>query len=684
MPLQPLNFKPGIYRDNTSLANEGGWFECDKVRFRSGYPEKIGGWTNDGGVQESGLTPTEANAYLPSKAPAGSFWGVCRSFWNWISNAGRTYLSLGTHRKLYIQDSPGGALNDVTPLRNTTTGTASFSSTFSNQLTVTEVSHGAVAEDFVTFSGATSLGGNITDSVLNQEHVITSVVDIDTYVVTLPVYRTAADTGNGGAGITAAYQINNGNAVSSYAYGFGTGGFGGVTSGSYSNTGWGFSSTAGIVSTARIWSQANYGDYLLAAYRGGPMYMWVPSASITTFYRAQQLSSSNLNTQDGTAYWTTDANCPSVCNIVFVSDSSRFVFAFGCNDYGSASLNPLLIRWSDQEDYSTWTPAVTNQAGSLTLSAGSEIVAVTSQRQEILVFTDTTLYSLQYLGPPYVWGVQQLGVNISIISQNAVVTTNNTTFWMGVDKFYMYDGRLQTLPCTVWQHVFNNIDPLHNPDTFSGSNEGFNEVWWFYTSRTASYSLADSYVVYNYVENIWYYGTMSRTAWFDTSLRTKPIAAGTTRTPGISAQYANGFLYNHEDTMDDGSTNPASPIEAYIQSSDFDIGDGHNYGFVWRLIPDVNFNGTIIYSTATAPPEVTITLLPRQNPGAPYGTVQGENVTSVNSYQSRREYSVQQFTEIVYTRVRGREMSFKISSSTLGTAWQLGVPRMDIRPDGRR
>ena len=654
MPLQAIKFKPGIDRSSTSLANEGGWYDGDKIRFRLGYPEKIGGWVKDNGAAGSGPTP-----------PSGSFWGVCRSLWNWISLAGRNYLSLGTNRKLYVQDSADGDFYDVTPIRSTTTNTATFAATSgSSVITVTDAGHGAQTGDFVLFSGAVSLGGNVTADVLNQEFEIT-YVNTNEYTITVSVTADGSDTGNGGGAVTSQYEITGGNEYYATAAGFGAGGWGGATTG-FTSTGWGLSAAVGVGVQLRLWSQINYGEYLMCNPRGGAIYMWVPSAAPSAFYRAQILSSTNTNTQDGTAYWTTDSSCPTVCNIVHVSDQSRFTIAFGCNDYGSATLNPLLVRWSDQEDYATWAPSATNQAGSFTLSAGSEIITVTSQRQEILVFTDAAVYSMQYLGPPYVWGFQQLGSNVSVAGPKAVITASNTTFWMGEDKFYFYDGRVQTLPCTVWQYVFNNINRDQHYQIHAATNEGFDEVWWFYCS--AGSTSIDRYVVFNYSEKAWYYGTLARTAWLDTPLRQTPTAAG-----------YDGQLFYHEQGVDDGSTNPPTAINSYIQSSDFDIGDGYQYSFAWKMLPDFKFDG----STVTAP-SVNITLRPRQNPGSNYGTSEGGNVVSANSYVTTRQYNVQQFTQELNIRVRGRQMAFRVESDTAGTQWQLGVPRIDIKPDGRR
>jgi hypothetical protein len=643
MPLQKLQFRPGVNRESTTLANEGGWFESDKVRFRSGSAEKIGGWVADTGTTNSALTP-----------PAGSFWGVCRSLFNWITLSSYNLLGVGTNLKFYIQNSTGGIFYDVTPIRSTTSaGDVTFAAVDgSTTLTVTDAAHGAQAGDFVTYSGAASLGGAITATVLNKEYQVVSITSNNVYTVTSAVAANASDVGNGGGSIVGTYQITTGSATSTVSVGWGAGGWGGVTTG-YSSTGWGSPAPAGVGFGAqlRLWSQANFGEDLIFNPRGGGLYLWEVNANPNIFDRGVLL---------------TAGDTPDFCNIVMVSDASRFVIGFGVNDYGSAVQNPMLIRWSDQEDYTQWTPAITNQAGSFTLSDGSQIVTTMQARQEILVWTDAALYSMQYLGPPFVWGFQILADNLSIASPNVVATANNITYWMGVDKFYMYSGRVETLPCTLRSYVYNDINIAQASQFFAGTNEGFNEIWWYYCS--ASSDTIDKYVVYNYLERIWYYGTLNRTAWLDSPLRVEPMAT----------TYGNQLLY-HETGVDDGTTNPPSPITCFVQSSDFDIGDGHNFGFVWRLIPDVTFDG----STVNAP-ALDFTVRPRQFPGSDYGNSNNPEVVSTVSYAGQRTYNVQQFTEQVYVRIRGRQMAFKVGSDTLGTAWQLGIPRIEVRPDGRR
>jgi hypothetical protein len=643
VPLQKLQFRPGVNRESTTLANEGGWFESDKIRFRSGSAEKIGGWVADTGTSNATLAP-----------PAGSFWGVCRSLWNWITLSSYNLLGVGTNLKFYIQSGTGGTFYDITPIRLTTSaGDVTFAATNgSTTLTVTDTAHGAQANDFVTYSGAVSLGGVITATVLNKEYQVVAVTSNNVYTITSAVVANASDVGNGGSATVGAYQITTGSSVYTVSVGWGAGGWGGITTG-YTSTGWGSAAPAGVGlgTQLRLWSQSNFGEDLIFNPRGGGLYYWEVNANPNIFDRGTLL---------------TAGDTPDVCNFVMVSDASRFVICFGVNDYGSAVQNPMLVRWSDQEDYTQWTPAVTNQAGSYTLSHGSQIVTAMQARQEILVWTDAALYSMQYLGAPYVWGFQILADNLSIVGPNATATANNITYWMGVDKFYMYSGRVETLPCTLRSYVYNDINMSQAFQFFAGTNEGFNEVWWYYCSATST--TIDKYVVYNYLERIWYYGTLARTAWIDSPLRVEPMAT----------TYGNQLLY-HETGVDDGTTNPPSPITAYVQSADFDIGDGHNFGFVYRIIPDVTFDG----STVNAP-ALDFTVRPRQFPGTNYGNSNNPAVISSISYAGQRTYNVQQFTEQVYVRIRGRQMAFKVGSDTLGTAWQLGVPRIEVRPDGRR
>lgn len=647
MALQKLQLRPGVNRESTTFANEGGWYESDKVRFRSGFPEKIGGWKQDQGFYQGALPP-----------PAGVYWGVARALWTWVTTTGFNLLGIGSNLKVTVQSSVNGDYYDITPLRETTAaGAVTFAATAGlATLTVTDTAHGAYEGDFVTFSGAVSLGGNITAAVLNTEFRIVTVLSADSYTVTATATASAGDVGNGGAAVVAAYQINTAAEVNIPTVGWGAGGWGGVGTGG-TLTGWGVSSGSYAIG---LWSFYNYGDYLLMNRRGGPIYMYIPQPAIIPVDRAVVLSSTSPSP------YTTDAYCPSVCNIIMVSDASRIVIALGCNDLDMVEIDPMLVRWSDQESYATWYPQVTNQAGGYRLSYGSEIIAALQTRQEILIFTDQALYSMQYLGPPYTWGFNIMGDNISIMGQNVVSTANNVVYWMGQDKFYTYSGRIETLPCTLRQYIFGDINTDQAAQFFSSTNEGFNEIWWFYCS--ANSTTIDRYVIYNYLERIWYYGTMARTAWIDSGLRHFPNAAG----------YDGKIIY-HESGVDDGAVFPAVPIQAYIKSADMSVSDGYNYGFVWRMIPDVTFDGS-----ESAAPEVMFTLTPRRFPGSAYGSDTPEDVISDNNYTSQRNYTVQRFTDQVYPRLRGRHVRLSVSSDTLGTQWQLGVPHFDVRPDGRR
>ena len=619
MPLSKILFKPGVNRENTRYTTEGGWYECDKIRFRQGNPEKLGGWTR--------FNP---NTYL----------GVCRSLWNWVTLGGNNLVGVGTNLKFYV--SQGGQYFDITPIRASSTINADpFVATLgSSTLTVTDTAHGCITGDFVTFSGAVGLGGNITAGVLNAEYQVT-VVDVNSYTITAPVTADAADVSGspgGGAAVVAAYQLNTGPEFQVPVVGWGAGGWGLGP--------WGTGVPAPI--PLRLWSQYNYGEDLLYGPRGGGIYYWDSSAGTAT--RGVNLTVAG------------DADTPLFQNQIVVSDASRFTLVFGTNDYGSATIDPMLIRWSDQENILVWTPAITNQAGSIRLSHGSEIVTALQTRQEIVTFTDQALYSLQYLGPPAVWGTQLLGDNISIAGPNAVALASGVVYWMGVDKFYVYDGRVQTLNCDLRRYVFNDLNRDQYEQVFAGTNEGFNEVWWFYCS--ANSTTVDKYVIYNYAEKIWYYGTMGRTAWLDSGLLQYPLAA----------TYLSN-LVNHEDGVDDNSTAVPTPIEATISSSEFDIGDGHNFGFVWRVLPDLTFDG----SANSPTPQVTMTLQGLSNSGSGVQDSAGQNVVKGSTYVVTEE-----FTGQIYTRVRGRQLIFKINSNQLGTTWQLGAPRIDIRPDGRR
>ena len=688
MPLQKILFKPGVNRENTRYTTEGGWYECDKVRFRQGNPEVIGGW---------------------ARTSIYTFLGVCRSLWNWITLAGANLLGVGTNLKFYIE--LGGNYYDVTPIRATSTINANpFAGNGTTTVTVTDTAHGGATGDFVTFSGATGTYA----STFNAEFQIT-VLTANTYTITT---GSAIAAGNyGGSSVVAAYQIAVGPAIQAPLLGWGAGGWGLGT--------WGNGASTSV--SIQLWSQMNYGEDLVFGPRGGGIYYWDASGGVATrgvalntlggtvtFTNASptvvtstilytegaalQFSGASLPTgiTAGTTYYVFQVDgltfnlldgsgaevntassgsgavslivdVPVVQNTLTVSDSSRFVMVFGTNDYGSSTIDPMLIRWSAQDDVYNWTPDATNQAGFTRLSHGSEIITTIQARQEIVVFTDSSVYSLQYLGPPYVWAPQLLGDNISIQGPNAAVIASGIVYWMGVDKFYAYDGRVQTLNCDLRRYVFQDLNQDQNEQIFAGTNEGFNEVWWFYCS--AGSNTVDRYVVYNYLEKIWYYGTMGRTAWIDAGLNQYPIAA----------TYNQNLVF-HESGVVDGEGPVDLPIYSYIISSQFDIGDGHNFAFVWRMLPDLTFRG----SDPNVTPQVTMSLLPLQNSGSGY-TVP-PSVGGSNSYPVVRigSYAVDQFTGQINTRIRARQMSMKIESNTLGTQWQLGYPRLDLRQDGRR
>jgi hypothetical protein len=656
MTLKALKFRPGVNREATTLTNEGTWFESDKVRFKSGSAEKIGGWEKDPGLQASGLQP-----------PAGSYWGVARAMWNWANLSGFNLLGVGTSMKYYIQNTIGGAFNDVTPLRETTAaGEAAFAAVNgSNIITVTDAGSNTQPGDFVTFSAAVSLGGNITATVLNAEHRVASTTSSSVYTIVVGVNANASDSGDGGAATIAEYQISTGSDIYTVGVGWGAGGWGGITPG-YSNTGWGSPSLAlGIGIQLRTWSQSNWGEDLVLNDRGGAIYYWENNANPTIFDRAVILSPTS------SPPFETDAYCPEVCNYVLVTDQSRFVVAYGVNDPDATDPNqqdPMLIRWSGQNDYAVWDPidGETTQAGFFRLTRGSEIVMAQQTRQEVLVFTDSAVYSQQYQGLPFVFNFQLLADNTSIAGPNAVITVHDVTYWMGVDKFYVYNGRVQTLPSALRTYVFQNINLSQQYQITAGINDAFSEVWWFYCS--ANSTTVDRYVVYNYLENIWYYGNMGRTAWIDAPLRQVPVAAG----------YEGQILY-HESGTDDGSTNPPTAIDCFVQSADFNLEDGDSFGYVWRIIPDLTFDGS------NAPfPTAQFSIRPRQFPGTAYGPANNPDVQSANNYLGQRTYNVQQFTPQVNVRIRGRQMALRVGSNTTGVAWQLGTPTADIKASGRR
>jgi len=701
MPLKKILFKPGINRENTRYTTEGGWYDGDKIRFRQGTPEMIGGWQQVTNEQ---------------------FLGTCRSLWVWSTLGGNLFTGIGTNLKFYIEDS--GLFYDITPIRSTVTLTDPFTATnASSVLVVDDAAHGCNSGDFVTFSGATGLGGNITATVLNDEYQVT-VIDVDSYSIDVGVAANSTDVAGspGGGTVTAAYQIHVGPEVQVPLLGWGAGGWGAGP--------WGTGESTDI--PMRIWSQTNWGQNLVFSPTNETIYYWdvqygtsvrgvaintglggnftvtigagatVTFASVvlsegttiqlsttgalptglstgTTYYvrnpagNTCQLSTTatgalvtTSGTQSGTHSVALLENVPVATNFIFVSDTYRFLMAFGCNPLVDDTQDRMVIRWADQESLTDWYPSTTNQAGELRLSHGSTIVTAVQTRQEILTITDSAVYSLQYVGPPFVWGAQLMADNTSIMGQNCAVTASGIVYWMGLDKFYKYDGRVQTLRCDLRKYIFQDLNMAQQDQIFAGTVEAFNEVWWFYCS--ANSNTVDRYAVYNYAEDIWYYGTMARTAWIDSGLVSYPLSADT-----------NNRLIQQENGLNDEATNVPAPIEAYITSSEFDLEDGHNFAFIWRILPDLTFNG----STANTP-SVVMTLYPLTNSGSGYLVPASEGGTNYATVAKQQTVNVEAFTGQVNVRVRGRQLAFKVSSNQLNQTWQLGAPRFDIKPDGRR
>jgi hypothetical protein len=643
MPLQDIKLRPGVNREGTPTSVEGTWVESDKVRFRAGAPEKIGGWLpEEGALDVAALAP-----------PFGKFWGVARHLFNWLTLVRYNMLGIGTSMKYYIQNGLGGVIYDVTPIDVVTLpGDVTFAATNgSTTLSVIDPGHNTHVGDFVIFSGAVGLGGAITAAILNREYVITAVIDANTYTVTTPVPANALDVGNGGAAVVAAYELPIGLDFFMPGIGWGAGGWGGVTGGVL--TGWG---EAAPVPTAiglqpRLWSASNFGERLLANPRGGGLYLWTPNGDPSIVDRMVLL---------------TGGDTPVKLNQVLVSDASRFVLAFGANDYGSPDQDPMLVRWSEQESYTEWTPSATNQAGSYRLSRGSVIIGAVQTRQEVLVWTDAALYSMQYQGPPFVWSTNILADNISILGPNAAISVNNVTYWMGMDKFYVYNGRVDTLPCSLLRFVFNDLNVNNGFQAHVGHNEAFNELWWFYCS--ANSTVIDRYVIFNYLENAWSYGSMDRTAWLDSPLRMSPIAA----------TLGNQLVY-HEQGTDDGTLNPPGPIAAHVASAPVDLDAGQHFQFIRRLQPDISFTGSQVDQ-----PSVMLSLRVRDAPGARYRGLQEARAVSAQNFSGGQRHLVEEFTEEIYPRLRGQQVQFKIESDDIGVAWQGGVIRWDGRPDGRK
>jgi hypothetical protein len=643
MSFLKLVFKPGINRDQTNYSGEGGWSDGDKIRFFSGFPQKLGGW---------------------QKTTSETFIGVCRQVWNWITSFTDNFLGVGTDIKLYIE--VGGQFYDITPLRATLTTTATDdcieTTNGSTTITVNVTAHGCLSGDYVTISGVTGDVGGVPDAEINAEHVITRVDDdIFTFTVTTPAGTTVA-TG-GGSSIDIECQIHPGYPLTTAGYGWGASAW----NGSYP---WGLGGPTPIDLLQRDWFMDNFDNDLVANIRRGPIYYWErgSSASPATSLGTRAVLLSSLTGND---------SVPTLAMQVTVSQNDKHLLAFGCQPYagGATDFDPLLIRWASQDEPQYWNPTGTtpggraSSAGFLRVSRGSEIVATQATRQEILVWTDTTLYSLQFTGTTDVFALQQLADNISIISPRAAATANNVTYWMGTDKFYVYSGQIQTLPTTVREYVYKDINFAQADQIVSGTNEGFNEVWWFYPSADSNWN--NRYVIYNHLEQVWYYGSVERTAWLDTPLRDVPTALYTAEyeyTDTVAGTPNSGNLFAHEvGVNDDGAA-----MTCFIQSNDFDLGDGDQFILTRRIIPDINYN----QSTA-ATPTVTLAIRPRNFPGSQY---QGDPSDTQNVIET----SANIYTDQVFVRARARQMALRVASDTEGVQWQLGSPRLDIRPDGRR
>ena len=710
MPLTKLQFRPGINREITAYSNEGGWLDCDKIRFRMGFPEKIGGW---------------------EKYSASTYQGTARRLHNWTALDSSDYMGIGTHLKYYIEE--GGSFSDITPIRSSTTNSTTFSATNgSTTITVTESNHGAAEGDFVTFSSAVSLGGTITATILNAEHQIVSVTNANTYTFTASVAANASDSGNGGSATDAAYQLTIGLDSQVGGTGWGAGLWGGTTAGALTTqlaealddsetaidvdsatgitaadtilieeelitvgtissntlgtgggpstrgasgttaathsdntivrlavgnassdddfTGWGIAAVSGTTREIRTWSHDNFGEDLLINPRDEAVYYWDKTNGLST--RAVLLSSL------GSA-----ANTPTVAKQVLVSDIDRHIIAFGCNTYGTTVQDPLMIRWSHQESAVNWTISADTTAGSLRLGSGSEFVQAVETKREILIWTDTSLHTMRYIGGDFIFGIQQIASNITIAGPKAAVATEDFVFWMGKDNFYIYAGGTQTLPCTVKDKVFLDFNRSQVDKVYAAVNSEFNEVIWFYPSETNSLANDgtgenDRYVIYNYIEKVWYYGSILRTAWIDRGTRSYPIAA------------ASSYLYNHEIGYNDDT----SAMSSYIESAPMDIGDGDRFSLVQKVVPDLTFDGSVTSST----PAATFTLKAKNEPGESYGNTDSGAAT-------RTAVSpVELYTNQLNLRARGRSFAMRVDSSASNMKWKLGSPRVDIRPDGRR
>jgi hypothetical protein len=619
VPFLKLQFRPGITREVTSYTNEGGWVDGNKVRFRAGFPETIGGW---------------------ERSSDASFLGVCRALINWTTLTGANLVGIGTNLKYYTER--GGSLFDITPIRRVTDpGDVTFAaSDGSDVVVVSDTGHGARVGDFVTFSGAVSLGGNITDLVLNTEHQITDIINSGSYEITLSVTADASDTGDGGVVTVGSYQINTGLATSFRGDGWGAGPWG--------DGGWGDPADTTVSGEQlRLWSHTTFGEDLIINPRGGALYYYDVSLGLST--RAVNIA--DLPGAD---------EVPVECNIVRLSEQDRHVLAFGCTPLGGGALDPLLIRFSSQEDFLDWDPTATNTAGDLRIGSGNQIVAVEQTSQQMVVLTDSSVHTVQFIGPPFTFGLREVATGVTSASPNCAVAVNDTVYWMGIGEFYAYNGVVQTIPCSVKEYVFDQtFDQTRRDLVFAAHNSAFGEVWWFYPCTISGD--CTRYVVYDYAQNLWHYGTLPRTAWVDRGTSLNPIAAG-----------LDGFLYFHESGLNDGSQNPPAPISAYIQSSPVDLADGDQFMFVSKMIPDLTFR------SSTAAPLATITLTAQNFPGGAFFGDQPNPVARTATVP------VERFTQQTFLRLRGRAMALRIGSNQVGTSWRLGSPRVEVRTDGRR
>jgi hypothetical protein len=619
MTLQKYLFKPGINKENTRYANEGGWWNMQWVRFRSGSPEKMGGW---------------------QQAISSPFSGVCRKLFNWIDLTNNNLMALGTNLKLYVER--GSGIFDVTPVVNTeTVANPIWTTTGSTTVRVDFTNHDANVGDYITISGVSGSVGGIPESEFNAEFIVTAIPSANYFTIQTTTAATSTVNGGGGASVTVDILLPSGNEYAVSGTGWGAGTWGRSTWGS------GVSTAATSPNQIRLWSFDNFGENLVANPRGLEIYYWQPRNGYATANRAVPLSS-----------LSGASDTPLSCNYV-ISTDERHVVAFGTNVIGDTAQDPLLIRWSDQEDPAMWTPAATNSAGDMRVPLGSVILAAEPTRQETLVFTDASVHSFQYIGAPYTFSLQTLSTNSSLVGPNAIATVNSVTYWMGTDKFYAYSGRVETLPCSLRRFIYSDINLDQSYQFHAGLNEQFGEIVWYYCSANAV--VIDRYVIFNYLENIWYYGACCRTTWIDSNTRGAPFATG-----------YDGYMYQQEFGCDDGSTNPPSAIPAYIESADFDIDDGDKFSFIKRIIPDVTFQ-----NSTSSTPSIMYTLSARNFPGATFDESNTRSVTAVTN-------QVDQYTNQVWTRVRGRQASIRIESTGVGVMWQAGSTRFDIRPDGRR